>query len=139
MQFLWASGCQGLDLDFVESILPQERFREHFKQPSVDVHGDKWHDVQNHVTAEQLEVLAVITTILRDDIAYVLNNAEVSDHVAFEMLQRLSKAISHRNFISTDYDDQKYLFRFYWEIMAGWDVVKGYLDHDPLEEIIQKI
>ncbi|CAM3633380.1 hypothetical protein G6L26_005640 [Agrobacterium radiobacter] len=139
LQFLFAAEQKPIALDTLDTLISQADFRAYFKQPSIDVDGDKWHDVQNHITARNLQDIGVATTIFRDDMAYVLNNSDVVDQRSFEMLQRLTKASSHWNFLSADYDDQKSLFGFYWHVMAGWDPVYGYPKEDPILRMIGQI
>jgi len=139
LTLLFASGEHSVDYDVVDELTPQSAFRDHFKQNSVQVNGDKWHDVQNNINEYQIRELFTALTILRDDIQYVLNNTEIADQSSFDFLQRLSKAIFSHDPASDNYDDRKALFGFLWSLMSGWNVVKGYQPEDPIYRIIRRI
>jgi hypothetical protein len=139
LTLLFASGEPSVDYDLVDELTPQSAFRNYFKQNSVKVNGDKWHDVQNNIKDHQIRDLFTALTILRDDILYVLNNTEIADQSSFDFLQRLSKAIFSHDPASVDYDDGKALFGFLWSLMSGWNAVKGYQPEDPIYRIIRRI
>jgi hypothetical protein len=139
IQFLFASGQGSVALASLDNLSTQEGFKNHFKKPSENVEGNKWHDVQNNITVRQLDDIGIATSIFRDDLAYVLNNSDIAHERTFQMLQRLTKATSYRNFSSKDYEDQKSLFGLYWEIMAGWDPIRGYPKVDVILTMISRI
>jgi hypothetical protein len=93
-QFLFASGYGAVDPGFVDQLVQQKAFREHFKEPSTTVDGDRWHDVANGLEPHHRRDLFVVMSILRDDILYVLNSTDVADQKSFEFLHRLTKAIA---------------------------------------------
>lgn len=138
-QFLFASGQLSVDPDLVEELHSQTSFREYFEQPSARVQGDRWHDVANGIEAHHRRELFVIMSILRDDILYVLNNTDVTDKEAFLVLHRLTKAIAAHDPRLEDHDDDKMLLHLFWQIMAGWNPVKGYEAEDMIDRIIRRI
>ncbi len=138
-QFLFASGYGPVDPDLVEELLPQRAFREHFKQPSTKVHGDRWHDVANGLEPHHRRDLFVIMSILRDDVLYVLNNTDIADQKSFDFLHRLTKAIASHDPRLEDYDDDKMMLRLFWSLMSGWNLIKGYEEEDHVNHIIRRI
>lgn len=138
-QFLSASGEHSIHLDRLSELATQSAFREHFKTPSVKLHGDRWHEVANGLDEYHRRQLFMIMTMLRDDVMYVLNNTEIDDQQSFDFLHRLTKAIASHDPRTDDYDEDKMLLRFFWTLMAGWNPVTGYEEEDPIERLMQRI
>lgn len=138
-QFLSASGEQSIRLDRLSELETQSAFREYFQTPSVKLHGDRWHDVANGLEEHHRRELFLITSMLRDDVVYVLNNTEIDDQQSFDFLHRLTKAIASHDPRNADYDEDKALLRFFWTLMAGWHPVKGYEEEDPIERLMRRI
>lgn len=138
-QFLSASGYGPFDFDLVDELLPQKAFRQHFKQPSTKIHGDRWHDVANGLEPHHRRELFIAMSILRDDMLYVLNNTDVADQKTFDVLHRLTKAIASHDPRSEDYDDDKSVLHLFWSLMAGWNLVTGYEEEDQIKRIIRRI
>ncbi len=139
IQLLFASGCRTVGLDLVEKLLPQEAFRRYFKQQSLQADGDRWHDVANGLEMHHRRELFMAMSILRDDVLYILNNVDVADQETFDFLHRLTKAIAYHDQRSDDYDDDTILLRLFWSMMAGWNQIKGYVEEDQIERLIQRI
>lgn len=139
IQFLSAAEGGSIDFELADDLVPQPKFRSYFNQPSAEVDGDKWHDVANNISQYEGGELLIAMSVLRDDIQYVLNNTDVADQASFEFLQRLSRAMKEYDPRATDYDDQKVVLRFFWQLMAGFNPVTGYEVQDPVEHIIRQI
>lgn len=138
-QLLSAANRKAIDYDLIEGLQDQSAFKEYFEQPSTQVNGDRWHDVANGLNAHHRQELFLIMSILRDDILYVLNNTDISDKETFSVLHRVTKALAAHDPRSEDYDDDKVLLRLFWQIMAGWNPIKGYEPNDTIARIIRSI
>jgi hypothetical protein len=139
IQFLSAAEAGFVDFNLADELVPQKSFKSYFSRPSGKVDGDKWHDVANNISQNEGSELLIAMSVLRDDIQYVLNNTDVADQASFEFLQRLSRAMKEYDPRTTDYDDQKVVLRFFWQLMAGFNPATGYEVRDPVEHIIRRI
>ena len=139
IQFLSAAETGFVDFNLADELVPQKSFKSYFSRPSGKVDGDKWHDVANNISQNEGSELLIAMSVLRDDIQYVLNNTDVADQASFEFLQRLSRAMKEYDPRTTDYDDQKVVLRFFWQLMAGFNPATGYEVRDPVEHIIRRI
>jgi hypothetical protein len=69
---------------------------------------------------------------LRQEISFLMHNADISESEAFELLKGLSEAMLLQKNTTTDYDTMKSFLRF-------WDWVEGYRERDIVEEMIESI
>jgi hypothetical protein len=77
--------------------------------------------------------------IFRNELVFVLNNADIPKDEPFEFLKRLSAAIYSMKDISLGYDEVKSLARFLWSVFAGWDPSTGYREEDIVKKMIATI
>ena len=123
----------------VEGLLDQKNFREYFQQQVSDSQN-KWHVFLNELREHNLSDLLVAMEIFRGEVLFVLNNTDVADEETLAFLKRLSAAIfSLQQQTTLDYDPTKRLGGFLWEILAGWNFVKGYEEKDIVEQMIRSI
>lgn len=139
VQFLFAANRTSVSYDLVYDLVPQKNFKDYFKTKSVLVNGDRWHDVANNISVNEIKEISICLGILKSDIDYLLNTVDYIDDKTFAVLQNASKAISVTDFHSDDYDSRKSLFQFLWQIMAGWNPITGYVDKDPIQSAIDRV
>ena len=123
---------------FHEVLVEQDKFRDYFKE-KVSPDQDRWDAFQNKLDEHYLQELIMKTEILRDEIAFVLNNVDIPDDRPFEFLKRLSRAILSMRNTTLGYDETKQFAGFLWSVFAGWDVISGYRDSDIIQEMIDAI
>lgn len=140
IQLLFATTeSRSVSYDLVDKISLMAAFRSHFKEPSTQVEGNRWHDVANGINSSIRDDIAVAMTIFRDDVSYVLNNTEVDDELSFETLHQLQRMVNIVVLNPMRPDDDRNLLSFLWQVMAGWDWVKGYPEQDRFQRIIDRI
>ena len=123
---------------FHETLIEQDKFREYFKE-KISPDQNRWHAFLNKLDEHYLQELIMKTEILRDEIAFVLNNVDIPDDKPFEFLKRLSGAILSMRNTTLGYDETKQFAGFLWSVFAGWDVISGYRERDIIQEMIEAI
>jgi len=123
---------------FHETLVDQDKFRKYFKE-KISPDQDRWHAFQNKLDEHYLQELIMNTEILRDEIAFVLNNIDIPDEEPFEFLKRLSGAILSMRNTTLGYDETKQFSGFLWSVFAGWDLISGYRERDIIQEMIEVI
>lgn len=123
---------------FHEELIDQAKFKEYFQQP-VGQGQDRWDAFQNKLDEYNLEGLILNMEIIRDEIAFVLNNVDISDEQPFVFLKRLSHALLSMRKTTLGYDETKSFASFLWDVFAGWDVVSGYRERDIIGDMIAAI
>jgi hypothetical protein len=127
------------DSDLIDRLMEQSQFSEYFRQ-KVSSSQDRWNAFENNLDEYNLRELMVNMEIFRDEIAFVLNNTDISKDEAFDFLKQLSSVIASVKATTTlDYDGTKRLSRFLWEVLAGFNFVTGYRQDDIIEEMIKSI
>jgi hypothetical protein len=61
--------------------------------------------------------------ILRDEVAFALDNVDIADEQPFLFLKRLSHALFSMRKITLGYDETKSFAGLLWSVFAGWDIV----------------
>ncbi len=128
----------GFASSFPEKLLSVQAFRDYFKEPVGDG-KNRWHAVANNMSDYYLDVTVSRMEILRQEISFLLREVDLSEGDAFEVLKRLSHAMTLQRNASTDYDSISSFLGFFWELFAGWDFVSGYRERDFVEEIIDTL
>ncbi len=121
-----------------EALLEQDSFRAYFEENVVPDH-DRWHDFQNNLDQRSLRELLTRMEIFRDEVAFILNNTDISNDEPFEFLKNLSATIYLMKDVTLGYDESKLLARFLWTVFAGWDLVTGYRKKDIVKKMIDAI
>ena len=131
--FLSALG-QSSNKEIWEKLCDLEEFKNYFKENFANSQ-DRWHKVWQELDGRLLEDLLIQLSILRDEVAFVLNNTEINDKSVLSFFRLLSQRVY--NFkargINMEYEDKKSLLRFLWELFTGWSFVDGY----PREDIVK--
>jgi hypothetical protein len=123
---------------FHRELTDQARFKEYFKQP-VGYGQDRWDAFQNKLDEYNLEALILKMEILRDEVAFALNNVDIADELPFLFLKRLSHALFSMRNTTLGYDETKSFAGFLWSVFAGWDAVSGYRERDIIGDMIAAI
>lgn len=123
---------------FHRELIDQAKFKKYFKQP-VGNGQDRWDAFQNKLDEYNLEALILKMEILRDEVAFALNNVDISDEEPFVFLKRLSHALFSMRNTTLGYDETKSFADFLWSVFAGWDAVSGYRERDIVGDMIAAI
>ena len=121
-----------------EALLEPDSFRAYFEENVVPDH-DRWHEFQNKLDERSLRELFTRMEIFRDEVAFILNNTDISNDEPFEFFKNLSATIYSMKDITLGYDELKLLARFLWTVFAGWDLIAGYRKKDIVMEMIDAI
>jgi hypothetical protein len=122
-----------------ELATSQRAFRDFFHSPS-DAEGQEWwHAVQNRIREHHIASLTIALELFRDEIAFLLNNADVRDDEAFAFFRRLSDAITSAKVPNATDSPADAILGFIWQALSGWNAVSGYPEHDVIADMIRKI
>ena len=121
-----------------EALLEQDRFREYFMK-KIAPDRDRWHEFQNKLDESSLRELLTRMEIFRDEVAFILNNTDISNNEPFEFLRDLSAIIYSMKDARLGYDESKPLACFLWTVFAGWDLITGYRKSDVVKKMINAI
>lgn len=119
-------------------LLDQKKFRAYFDE-WVTSDQTRWHRFLNNLDEYNLKEIVKRMEIFRGEIAFILNNVDISSDEPFEFLKRLSTAIYSMQDKTTDHDDTKSLGGFLWGLFAGFDIITGYRERDIIQEMIEAI
>jgi len=126
------------DSHLQQKLNDPKEFRKYF-QEDVTGSGERWYDVQNNLEECHLQELRIELEILRDELAYIISQIDISEPKTLDFFKNLSKYVYRMKQKSLEYDDVKSLSGFLWEIFANWDFSTGYVEEDIIEKMIQKI
>jgi len=121
----------GNDFDLLSKLLDVKEFRDYFK--------NKLGGVLNGLDEYYLKDLLVTLEIFRNEVAYVLNNVNISDPEVFVLLKRLSQAVYSLKNSSFKDDEIKEFEHFVWQLFGGFSFAEGCKDHDIFKVMINKI
>ena len=137
--FLSALG-QSSNNEIWEKLCDLEEFKNYFKENFANSQ-DRWHKVWQELDGHLLEDLLIQLSILRDEVAFVLNNTEINDKSVLSFFRLLSQRVY--NFkargIKMEYEDKKSLLGFLWELFTGWSFVDGYRKEDIVKLMTKEI
>ena len=128
----------GYSSDVPETLMEQDKFRDYFMEemaPGLT----RWEKFLNNINERYLRELLTRMEIFRDEVAFVLNNTEIPEDEPFEFLKQLSNVIYSMKYVKPEYDDEKTLARFLWNVFAGWDWSTGYRKEDIIKSMIDAI
>lgn len=137
--FLSALG-QSSNKEIWEKLCDLEEFKNYFKKNFINSQ-DRWHKVWQELDGRLLEDLLIQLSILRDEVAFILNNTEINEKNVLSFFRLLSQRVY--NFkargINMEYEDKKSLLRFLWELFTGWSFADGYRKEDIVKLMIKEI
>ena len=137
--FLSALG-KSSNKDIFEELCDLRKFKEYFKEEH-SINQDRWHKVWQELNGHLLEDLLIELSILRDEVAFILNNTEINDKSVlsfFRLLSQRTYGFMARG-INMEYEEKKSLLSFLWELFTGWSFIDGYREEDIVKSMIQKI
>jgi hypothetical protein len=137
--FLSALG-QSSNKEIWEKLCDLEEFKNYFKENFINSQ-DRWHKVWQELDGRLLEDLLIQLSILRDEVAFILNNTEINEKSVLSFFRLLSQRVY--NFkargINMEYEDKKSLLRFLWELFTGWSFADGYRKEDIVKLMTKEI
>ena len=138
IQILLDATGKGYGADCAKKLCDYQEFQKYFSENE----SEKWYAALNGLQDEKCRLNDVIVEIemLSNEVAYVLNNAVVSDPQAHAFFKRLLVHVHKlRNLSVCQGDPVKYLGIFLWCILARWSEVKGQLQDDAIQDMIEKL
>ena len=102
----------------------------------------RWYDVLNYLqeNPERLSDVVAHMQTLTSEVEYVLHKISIDDHEIHASFKRVSLHTHRLQRLSVySYDEVKYLGGFIFEVLAAWGGVSGYLETDPIAQMIDKI
>lgn len=122
----------------VEALTEPEEFHRYFHE-KVTPDRERWHELWNNITEDDLSEIRVQMELLRDEISFVLNNTEIPKDEHFESLKALSVGIYRMMPVTTDDDELKPFARSLWWMFTGWSAIDGQTKGDPIKKMIDTI
>ena len=116
------------------------KFKKYFKEEhSID--QNRWYKVWQELNGHLLEDLLIQLSILRDEVAFILNNTEINDKSVLSFFRLLSQRVYGfmARGINMEYEEKKSLLSFLWELFTEWSFIDGYREEDIVKSMIQKI
>lgn len=113
-------------------------FRDYYR----GANQQRWYDVLNYLQAnpDRLSDVVAHMQLLSSEVEYLLHKMSIDDEEVHAFLKRLSLHTHRLQRLSVySYDEVKYLGGFIFEILAAWSGISGYLEADPVAEMIEKI
>jgi len=98
-----------------EELCSLGEFKKYFKEEHSKVQ-DRWHKVWGELNGHLLRDLLIELSILRDEVAFILNNTEINDKSVLSFFRLLSQRVYvfKARGISMEYEEKKALLRFLW-------------------------
>jgi hypothetical protein len=133
-------GCanDSYSLDDVALLSSQSAFRRHFKE-SVAQGQEKWDVVANNIEDFHIRQLVIEAEVLLGEFQHAISAVDVPDPEVFKFMKHLSSVLYRAKNWSSDYDGVKQVLRFFWQLLAGWDPVKGYQDEEYVVAMLRRI
>jgi hypothetical protein len=125
-------------IDFLEGLLDRKEFKRYFNE-KVGNGQDRWDQFFNELDDYGVRDLIKQMAMLRDEIAFVLNNVDIPGEAPFAFLKRFDRAIYLRIDSTSKYEDKEVLLKFLWEVFAGWSFATGYQERDIIQDMIDAI
>ncbi|MGE0198924.1 MAG: hypothetical protein AB7N99_02530 [Simkaniaceae bacterium] len=123
-------------IDNIKNLFEPSVFRQHFPK-------EKWYQVANSLYDNQkfAHTWRLKSQFLRNKIIFLLNAVEHNDSQSFSSLKIFCWNLQELESINLtyDYESQKQLMQFFWQIFAGWNFIKGYLKYDYIKTTICKL
>lgn len=138
LQILLWSSIGTHDSQMPDELSDHRRFKEYFKADQ----SSKWYAAMNGLQEDpdRMHELLLELEIFADEIAYVLNNANISDpqiHRFFKTLKENIYRLNHSTVYT--YDQVKYVGQFLWSVLARWSFIDGQLEDDIIQTTIDRL
>jgi hypothetical protein len=122
----------------VEALTEPEEFRRYFHE-RVTPDRERWHELWNNITEDDLSEIRVQMELLRDEISFVLNNMDIPKDEPFEFLRNLYVGIYTMMHVTLGYDELTPFARSLWWMFTGWSAIDGQTKGDPIKRMIDTI
>jgi hypothetical protein len=129
--------CASLEL--VESLASPSVFKKTFADGREANEGFYAFQNQMHDETPEFQQIVRSLTMLSKQIEFALHNYSIEDQAVFDFFKRLELLLMSLQANRPGYDESKPLSNFIWEIFAGWDWIKGYIGHDPIQRMIDRL
>lgn len=113
-------------------------FRDYYRGENQQ----RWYDALNYLqkNPERLSDVVAHMQTLSSEVEYLLHKISIDDEEVHAFFKRLSLHTHRLQRLSVySYDEVKYLGGFIFEVLAAWSIISGYLETDPVAQMIEKI
>jgi len=123
-----------------EKLCDLSEFKKYFKEKHNN-NQEKWDKVLDHLSSDKILLKDLIAelSILRDEISFILDNVKIYDEEIFSFFKRLSQSVYKFRYININYEEDRQLSKFLWELFTGWNFEEGYIEVDIVKLMIEKI
>ena len=139
--FLSALG-KSINTKLVQKLCDLDEFKKYFKEKCGNAQV-RWDKVATELDCNKifLKNILVQLGILRNEVAFILNNTEINDKYVLSFFKLLSQNVYgyRATGINMEYDEKNRLLSFLWELFTGWSFAEGYREEDIVKLMIQKI
>lgn len=136
VQILLNATGKAYEYDFAKKLCDYQKFKEFFSERQ----SENWYAALNGLREERLRDVIVEMELLSNEVAYVLNNAPIEDPKAYAFFKSLLVHVHKlRNLSVYQGDHVKYIGNFLYCILARWDIIKGQLQDDAIQDMIEKL
>jgi hypothetical protein len=127
------------DTEMMERLMTTEGFRAAFEGGKQGDEG--FYAFINQMTHDTPEYREIVSTLelLAKQIEFVLHNYNMDDEDLFAYFKRLEVLLFSLRNTEPGYDESEPLCSFIYKMFSGWDMIDGYLGHDPIESSIARI
>ena len=126
------------EYSLVKKLNDPEEFKKYFTE-DVTGTGGRMYDVMNNFDEHHLQDLRIELEMLRDELAYIISQVDISEPKILDFFKNLSKYVYRMEHLTLEYDDIKSLSNFLWQMFANADFATGGSDEDIIEVMIDKI
>lgn len=126
------------DTDTIEAALTPAGFRALIGNGREANEG--FYAFQNQMSEETPEFDEIIFNLRLMSRAFdrLIDAGSIGDEATYNQFVRLYALVHRIENNGAGYDESKRLCSFIWEVFAGWSMIDGYLDHDPVERAIER-
>jgi len=139
--FLSALG-KSINPKIVQKLCDLDEFKKYFKEKCGNAQV-RWDKVATELDCNKifLKDILVQLGILRNEVAFILNNTEINNKYVLSFFKLLSQNVYGYRVtgINMEYNERNRLLGFLWELFTGWSKIDGYRREDIVEIMIQKI
>lgn len=102
-------------------------------------HGQKWYDVANGLEDKKwiIQRIRFEMSLLEREVLFVLGSLEITDESTYNTLKNIADWLSELDTPQLwEPEYVKLLCRNMWEVLANFDRINGYIEHDKIAEAI---
>lgn len=128
--------------ELVQKLCDLHEFKEYFKEKCGNAQI-RWDKVGTELDCNKIFQKDILLQlgILRNEVAFILNNTEINDKYVLSFFKLLSQNVYVYRItdINMEYNERNRLLGFLWELFTGWSFAEGYREEDIVKLMIQKI